>query len=69
MTLLTTGEVCKRFNIHRNTWRVWVLSQHAPQPVPRLPGHPRWHIEDIEAFERGRLVNRPRHVRSVARSA
>ena len=51
--LIDSRTICARFGICRHTWHRWVVAQHAPAPVPNLPGHPRWRVEDIEAFERG----------------
>ena len=51
--LLTGPAVATRLGICRHTWHRWVVAQHAPAPVPNLPGHPRWRVEDIDAFERG----------------
>lgn len=51
---LTTREICRRFGISRWTWHRWVRSRLAPPPDDRLPGHPRWHVSDIERFEQAR---------------
>jgi predicted DNA-binding transcriptional regulator AlpA len=56
--LLRIPDICERFGISRETWRVWVKSRQAPAPVPGLPGHPRWAVRDIEHFERGRFGGR-----------
>lgn len=55
-THLRIAAICERFGITRQTWRMWVVSQQAPQPIPNLPGHPRWAVDDIERFARGRFV-------------
>lgn len=46
-------EICREFGISDETWRRWVRSHVAPQPVD-LPGRPRWRRADIERFKRGR---------------
>jgi predicted site-specific integrase-resolvase len=51
--VLGTPAICQKFGICRHTWHRWVKSGQAPAPAP-LPGNPRWRVEDIERFERGR---------------
>ena len=59
-------EICRRLGISDETWRRWRASGHAPEPVAG-PGVPRWRVEDIDAFERGRAEQSAR--RTFFRSA
>jgi predicted DNA-binding transcriptional regulator AlpA len=52
--LLRVVDICARLGVSDETWRRWRLNGLAPTPV-RLPGRPRWRVEDIEAFKRGLL--------------
>lgn len=51
--LLTTPLICARGGFSRWTWRRWVRSGIAPQPVT-LPGHPRWEADKVDRFLAGR---------------
>lgn len=46
-------EICREFGISDETWRRWVRSGVAPQPI-HLPGRPRWRRDDIRRFKQGR---------------
>ena len=66
--LLSGPAVAARLGICRHTWHRWVVAQHAPSPVPNVPGHPRWRLTDIEAFERGAFTTN-RYFRAGRRAA
>lgn len=51
--LLTTPEICGLLGIGRHTWHRWVTSGAAPQPIPNIPGWPRWRRLEIERFAAG----------------
>jgi predicted DNA-binding transcriptional regulator AlpA len=54
---LTGPSVCARLGVSRWTWARWVRSGDAPRPSA-LPGHPKWSLSSIEAFERGLVAGR-----------
>jgi predicted DNA-binding transcriptional regulator AlpA len=56
-SFLTGPSVCARLGVSRYTWFRWVRSGEAPKPAP-LPGHPKWSLSSIEAFERGLVAGR-----------
>ena len=66
--LLGGPAVCARLGICRHTWHRWVVAGHAPAPVANVPGHPRWCVTDIEAFERGAFTTN-RYFRAGRRAA
>lgn len=49
---LTQIQICRKLGISDETWRRWRAARLTPEPA-RLPGRLRWHLEDIERFERG----------------
>jgi hypothetical protein len=51
--VLTQSRVCRRLGISDETWRTWRKRGITP-PRVELPGHPRWRLDDIIAFEHGR---------------
>jgi predicted DNA-binding transcriptional regulator AlpA len=55
--LLQTPEICALGGFSRWTWRRWVRSGLAPQPVS-LPGHPRWKAVDVARFLDGHANRR-----------
>jgi hypothetical protein len=59
-------EICKRLGVGVTTWRRWRVNRQAPDPVPNVPGVPRWRERDIADFERG-LHTRGRVFFSAAR--
>ena len=59
--LLTTPVICAELGIERHTWRRWVRSLQAPQPVPNVPGLPRWRRHEIDAFKQGTYRRGRRH--------
>jgi predicted DNA-binding transcriptional regulator AlpA len=56
--LLRIADICALAGICRWTWRNWVRAGIAPQPVPNLPGHPRWKASEIAAFLDGHAHGR-----------
>jgi predicted DNA-binding transcriptional regulator AlpA len=57
--VLRIGEVCARYDWRRHQLRNAILAGHFPAPVRLTPvGHPRWYLEDLEAFDRARRVER-----------
>jgi predicted DNA-binding transcriptional regulator AlpA len=58
-TVLRQMEICERLGISDESWRRWVRSGRAPQPLPNFPKlRPRWSVRAIEDFERGLGVQR-----------
>lgn len=55
--LLRIGDILGKIDISRATWFRWVRSGKAPQPVPNMPGYPRWRVTDIERFVDGRKTS------------
>ena len=51
--ILTIPAICAMGGFSRWTWRRWVRSGIAPQPLA-LPGHPRWSVVAVEQFLTGR---------------
>lgn len=55
-TVLRQFEICQRLGISDESWRRYVRSGRAPEPLPGWPVNcPRWSVEDVEAFERRRV--------------
>lgn len=63
--LLTVPRICERIGCSRWTWRRWVTAKTAPQPVPGLPGHPKWKRADIDRFVEGRVREGRNHFGSA----